>query len=100
MLRPYSEDRIAGVSLLAVVRLHLYPQLIQLLIGQRVELLQPKPELASEVSEPVLVVRPALVEVLGTVETVLEYLQKFYNTLQNGSSQYNTTVYTIKFSYK
>lgn len=64
MLWAYGEHGVACERLLAVLGLHLDPQLVQLLVGQIVELLQTQPELASEVSESVLVVRPAFVEIL------------------------------------
>lgn len=49
---------------MAMLHLELYPHLIKLLISQVMQLLQSEPELASEVTKSVLVVGPALKEVL------------------------------------
>lgn len=75
VLRSNCEHGVSSVRLLSALRFHLNPQLVQLLISQGVQLLETQPELASKVTKTVFIIRPAFVEVLRAVKTVLEYLK-------------------------
>lgn len=76
MFRSHREHGVPCVCVLVVLSFHFYSQFIQLLIRQIIELLQSQPELSSKITEAILVIIPAFVKVLRTVETILEYLKE------------------------
>ena len=70
----YREPTVFGMGCLPVVCLHINPENIATITGQRVDVVKSQPELAADTTEAVLVVGPIAEEVNRTVQTSLEDL--------------------------